>query len=155
VVAATGKMQDKGFLTALGAAEVISRDELAAGTDKPLQAERWAGGIDVVGGPLLSAVLKGTRYGGTVTCCGLVGSPELPVNVYPFILRGVSLIGIDSVLCPRDLRKEVWQRLATCWKPTGLDAVVTESTLDGLEGHIQTMLSGGMRGRVLLNLLEG
>ncbi|HEX5773800.1 MAG TPA: YhdH/YhfP family quinone oxidoreductase [Geomobilimonas sp.] len=154
VVAATGKVADEEYLKDLGAAEVIGRDEVAAGEEKALLPERWAGAVDVVGGTTLAAVLKGTIYGGTVTCCGLVASPELPVNVYPFILRGVSLLGVDSVQCPREIRKEVWRRLATGWKPARLDEMVTECSLSGLEVMIQTILHGGITGRVVVNLLE-
>lgn len=154
VTAATGKQADHRFLTDLGAAAVISRDEVAAGADRAMLPERWAGAVDVVGGTTLAAVLKGTRYGGTVTCCGLVGSPELPLNVYPFILRAVSLIGIDSAQCPRQIREEVWQRLATGWKPARLAEAVSECTLAGLEEKIQAILKGAIRGRVVVNLLE-
>jgi len=154
VVASTGKEADEDFLKELGAVAVIGRDEVAAGAEKALLAERWAGAVDVVGGATLAAVLKSTRYGGTVTCCGLVGSPELPVNVYPFILRGVSLLGIDSVQCPRDTREEVWQRLAAGWKPARLADMVTECTLTGLEVMIQAILHGGITGRVVVNLRE-
>ncbi|WP_306537196.1 oxidoreductase [Geobacter sp.] len=154
VVASTGKEADEDFLKELGAVAVIGRDEVVAGAEKTLLAERWAGAVDVVGGATLAAVLKSTRYGGTVTCCGLVGSPELPVNVYPFILRGVSLLGIDSVQCPRDTREEVWQRLAAGWKPARLADMVTECTLTGLEVMIQAILHGGITGRVVVNLRE-
>ncbi|MBT0652414.1 YhdH/YhfP family quinone oxidoreductase [Geomobilimonas luticola] len=154
VVAATGKSADEEYLKDLGAAEVIGRDEVAAGAEKTLLPERWAGGVDVVGGTTLAAVLKSTQYGGTVTCCGLVASPELPVNVYPFILRGVSLVGIDSVQSPRETREEVWRRLATSWKPDRLDGMVTECTLPGLELMFQAILHGGITGRVVVNLLE-
>ncbi|MBT1075102.1 YhdH/YhfP family quinone oxidoreductase [Geobacter grbiciae] len=154
VTAATGKEFDEDFLKGLGATAVIGRDDVTAGAEKALLAERWAGAVDVVGGQTLAAVLKSTKYGGTVTCCGLVGSPELPMNVYPFILRGVSLLGIDSVQCPRGLREEVWQRLATAWKPSRLDEMVTECTLAGLEVMTQAILHGGITGRVVVNLLE-
>jgi len=154
VVASTGKSMDADFLVDLGAAEVLGREEVAAGAEKALLAERWAGAVDVVGGQTLAAVLKSTKYGGSVTCCGLVGSPELPVNMYPFILRGVSLVGIDSVQCPRNLREDVWQRLATCWKPARLGEMVTECTLSGLEVMIQAILCGGITGRVVVNLRQ-
>ncbi|RNC65091.1 MAG: acryloyl-CoA reductase [Desulfuromonadales bacterium] len=154
VTASTGKEVDEEFLRDLGATAVIGRDEVTAGAEKALLAERWAGAVDVVGGQTLAAVLKSTKYGGTVTCCGLVGSPELPVTVYPFILRGVSLLGIDSVQCSRDTREEVWQRLASAWKPARLGEMVTECTLPGLEIMIQTILHGGITGRVLVNLRE-
>jgi acrylyl-CoA reductase (NADPH) len=154
VVAATGKADEAAFLQEIGAAAVIGRGEVLAGVERPLMKERWAGAIDVVGGDTLSAALKSTRYGGSVTCCGLVGSADLPVNVFPFILRGVSLLGIDSVLCPMETRRLVWQLLAREWKPARLDAAVTECPLQGLEEHIQSILTGKMRGRVVVNLLE-
>lgn len=152
VVAATGKAADEGFLKELGAAEVIPREEVTAGVERALMKERWAGAVDVVGGETLSAVLKSTRYGGTVTCCGLVGSAELPVNVHPFILRAVTLIGIDSSRCPSVPRQEVWRRLAGPWEPQMLDGMATEVTLDGLEEKIGLILKGGVRGRVVVRL---
>jgi putative YhdH/YhfP family quinone oxidoreductase len=154
VVAATGKTADEDYLKDLGAARVISRNDVVAGADKVLLPERWAGALDVVGGTTLAAVLKSTKYGGVVTCCGLVGSPELPVSVYPFILRGVTLAGIDSVQCPRPERLLSWQRLAAEWKPARLEEMVTECALSGLEDMIPTILAGGIRGRVVVNLLE-
>jgi putative YhdH/YhfP family quinone oxidoreductase len=154
VVASTGKSGETDLLTALGAARVISREEVTAAAEKPLLAEKWAGAVDVVGGTTLAAVLKSTRYGGTVTCCGLVGSPELNVNVYPFILRGVSLLGVDSVLCPRDTREELWQRLASEWKPALLERMIRECTLAGVEQEIGAILKGGITGRVVVNMLE-
>ena len=154
VVASTGKEADAEYLKGLGAAQVISRDMVAAGAEKTVLAERWGGVVDVVGGTTLVAALKSTKYGGTVTCCGLVGSPELSLNVYPFILRGVSLIGIDSVQCPREVRAEVWKRLASTWKPARLAEVVTECTLQGVEPMIQAILKGAVTGRVVVNILE-
>ena len=154
VVASTGKDADTEYLKGLGAAEVISRDAVSAGAEKAVLVERWGGVVDVVGGTTLVAALKSTKYGGTVTCCGLVGSPELPLNVYPFILRGVSLIGIDSVQCPMAVRAEVWKLLASAWKPARLDDVVTECTLQGIEPMIEAILKGGITGRVVVNMLE-
>jgi acrylyl-CoA reductase (NADPH) len=119
--------------------------------DRPLLKERWSGAVDVVGGPMLAAVLKATRYGGTVTCCGLVGSPELPVNVFPFILRGVSLLGIDSVQCPTERRLLVWEKLAGDWKPE-LEKLVKEVKLEDLEASIQAILKGALKGRVVVKL---
>ena len=154
VVAATGKADESDFLLSLGAAEVIDRESVRAGAERPLMKERWAGVVDVVGGDMLAAAIKSTRYGGTVTCCGLVGSADLTVNVFPFILRGISLLGIDSVQYPRQSRQAVWEKLAGEWKPAALEATATECTLQSLEEHIQRMLSGGARGRTLVNLLE-
>ncbi|MDD2365478.1 MAG: YhdH/YhfP family quinone oxidoreductase [Desulfuromonadaceae bacterium] len=150
VVAATGKSSEEEFLRTMGAAEVITREQLTAGSDRPMLKERWAGCVDAVGGDTLAAAIKGTRYGGAVTCCGLVGSAELPINVFPFILRGVSLLGIDSVNCPYDLRLQVWQKLADEWKPERLKDVVTTVSLEGLEEKLQAILRGEIRGRVLV-----
>ncbi len=152
VVACTGKTADEEFLRELGAVEVLPRDQVAYGNDRPMLKERWAGAVDVVGGETLAAVIKSTRYGGTVTCCGLVGSTDLNLNVYPFILRGVSLIGIDSVNCPAVARPPLWQRLAGPWKPAHLEQVVTEVPLEGLEEKIQAILQGGIKGRVVVKL---
>ena len=150
VVAATGKSSDEPFLLNLGAAEIISRDQVTAGSEKPMMKERWGGCVDVVGGDTLAAAVKSTRYGGAVTCCGLVGSTELPLNVFPFILRGVSLIGIDSVKCPVETRLQVWEKLAGEWKPEQMHDMVTEVSLEGLEEKIQAILQGELRGRVLV-----
>ena len=154
VVAATGKAAEGDFLRGLGAADVIDRELLLVGAERPMMKECWAGVVDVVGGATLATALKSTRYGGTVTCCGLVGSADLSVSVFPFILRGVSLLGIDSVQCPRPLRQAVWEKLAGEWKPLALESTATECTLQTLEEHIQNILAGKVRGRTLVNLLE-
>lgn len=155
VTAATGKTDEAGFLKKLGAAEIIGREAVLEGTERPLMKERWAGVVDVVGGETLAAAVKATRYGGAVTCCGLVGSPDLPLNVFPFILRGVSLLGIDSVQCPRGPRIAVWEKLAAEWKPAKLEEAATECTLEELEGKIHDILQGRLRGRTVVNLLAG
>jgi putative YhdH/YhfP family quinone oxidoreductase len=152
VVAATGKSADAGFLRHLGAAEVIAREQVTAGGERPLLKERWAGVVDVVGGETLAAALKATRYGGAVTCCGLVASPELALNVYPFILRGISLFGVDSVHCPAATRSRIWERLAREWKPLHLAEMVTEVLLEGVEEKMQAILQGKIRGRVVVQL---
>jgi len=150
VVASTGKNSDELFLKNLGAAEIVTRDLVVACSDRPMMKERWAGCVDVVGGETLAAAIKSTRYGGAVTCCGLVGSTELPINVYPFILRGVSLIGIDSVKCPSGIRLQVWEKLAGDWKTEHLQAIVTEVSLENLESMIQSILQGEFRGRAVV-----
>jgi putative YhdH/YhfP family quinone oxidoreductase len=150
VVASTGKSFDGEFLKQIGAAEIVTRDQVVAGSDRPMMKERWAGCVDVVGGETLAAAIKSTRYGGVVTCCGLVGSTELPINVYPFILRGVSLIGIDSVKCPAEIRLQVWDKLAGDWKPEHLKEIVTEVSLENLEEMIQSILKGEFRGRAVV-----
>lgn len=152
VVAATGKSSDKEFLLNLGAVEVITRQQVIEGGDRPMMKERWSAVVDVVGGETLAAAVKSTCYGGLVTCCGLVGSIELPLNVYPFILRGVSLIGIDSVNCPVTTRLQVWEKLAGEWKPQHLESLITETDLEGVEEKLQSILHGGIRGRVIVKL---
>jgi len=152
VVASTGKDSEHAFLRELGAAEVIRRAEVLEHADRPLLSERWGGVVDCVGGSILAAALKATCYGGAVTCCGLVASPELHVNVFPFILRGVSLLGIDSVEIDRERRQLVWDKLAGPWKPAQLATMSREVGLDGLQVEIDRMLQGQSRGRVLVNL---
>jgi putative YhdH/YhfP family quinone oxidoreductase len=152
VVAATGKASEAAFLKNLGAAEVVGRDEVLNGSEKPMMKERWAGVVDCVGGDTLVAAIKATRYGGTVTCCGLVGSIDLNVNVYPFILRGVSLLGIDSVQCPMEPRLKVWEKLAGEWKVPQLEEIASECSLDELEQKISDILQGQLRGRTVVNL---
>ena len=154
VVAVTGKAAEAEFLHGLGARLVLSREELLRGAERPLLKERWAGVLDVVGGEMLAAAIKSTSYGGTVTCCGLAGSAELPLNVFPFILRAVSLIGIDSAQCPAQLRQEVWQRLAGELKPARLLESAVESPLAGLEDRFAAMLKGDSRGRIVVNLID-
>lgn len=152
VTAATGKSSEEPLLRSLGAEVVIPRSEVTANGDRPMLKERWAGVVDVVGGDTLAAAVKATRYGGVVTCCGLVGSTDLPLNVYPFILRGVSLLGVDSAQCPLALRSEVWQLLSGAWKPPRLAELVGETDLPGLEAHIVAMLEGKACGRTLVAL---
>lgn len=152
VVAATGKPDAAKFLGDLGAARIIARDEVTANFERPMLKERWAGVIDCVGGDTLVAALKSTSYDGAVTCCGLVGSPELNVNVFPFILRGISLLGIDSVQCPMPLRLEIWKRLATDWKLPQLAALARECDLAGLETQISAILKGQVTGRTVVSV---
>ena len=152
MVGATLKGQETPFLKDLGASEIISRDDVLSGSERPMMKERWAGVVDCVGGDMLSAAIKSTNYGGTVTCCGLVGSIDLNVNVYPFILRGVSLLGIDSVQCPMEPRLKVWEKLANEWKIPKLNALATECSLNDLEEKISEILKGRLRGRTVVNL---
>jgi len=154
VTASTGKASEKDFLLGIGAGAVIGREEVLTGADQPLMAERWAGVVDVVGGDMLSAAVKATRYDGTVTCCGLVGSLELSLNVLPFILRGVSLLGIDSVQCPMGPRRLVWEKLAGEWKPDNLEMLAVDCPLQQLEEKIRAILVGGIRGRVVVKLQD-
>jgi putative YhdH/YhfP family quinone oxidoreductase len=152
VVAATGKTGEKAFLLNLGAEEVLHRDEVDDASGRPLMKERWAGVVDTVGANILATAVKSTRYGGVVTCCGLTASPELHTTVYPFILRGVSLLGVDSAECPMEMRLEIWKRLAGEWKLDRLEDLASECALEELEGRIEAMLKGKSRGRMVVNL---
>ncbi len=151
VIASTGRMQEADYLKKLGAAEVIDRQELA-GTPKPLAKERWAGGIDSVGSATLANVLSMTRYGGAVAACGLAGGMDLPSSVAPFILRGVSLLGIDSVMCPRPRREEAWKRLETDLDPAKLQEITTEIGLSDVIATAPKILGGGVRGRIVVKI---
>jgi putative YhdH/YhfP family quinone oxidoreductase len=150
--AVTGKKELEPFLKSLGATRIITRDEFLAGAEKPLMKPVWACGVDVLGGGALSAMLKSVKYGGAVSCCGLALSPELNINVFPFILRGVSLLGIDSVECPLEKRKTAWELLGGKWKPKNLAFLTTETVPENLETLIQNMLSGKTSGRVVVKL---
>jgi len=152
VTAATGKLSETDYLKGLGAREVIERSSVLEGADRSMMKPRWAGAVDCVGGETLSAALKATKYGGVVTCCGLVGSTDLPLNVFPFILRGARLIGIDSVQCPMAKRQAVWRKLAAEWKPDHLADMVDEVGLQGLDEKIDAMLNARLKRRVLVNL---
>ncbi|NMO03536.1 oxidoreductase [Gordonia sp. TBRC 11910] len=153
VSASTGKADEHDYLRSLGATEILGRDEVSAATGAPLEGERWAAGIDPVGGDTLAYLLRTTRYRGSVANCGLTGGPALTTTVLPFILRGVNLLGIDSVQCPPDVRARVWQRLASDLKPAGLaDAIATEVTLDEIPATAGSILAGAVRGRTLVSL---
>lgn len=154
VTAATGKLAESDYLKAIGATEVIERSAVTEGAERPMMKPRWAGVVDCVGGETLAAAIKATNPLGSVTCCGLVGSPDLPVNVFPFILRGVRLIGIDSAEYPMAARVKVWQKLATEWKLDNLESMVDEVTLAGIEEKVQEILKGGLKRRALVNLLD-
>lgn len=154
VTAATGKIKETDYLKGLGATEVIERGSVLAGSERAMMKPLWAGVVDCVGGETLSAAIKASKYGGVITCCGMVGSPDLAVNVFPFILRGVRLIGIDSAECPMAKRTVVWQRLAAEWKPDRLEAMVDEVKLEELDEKIARMLKGQLARRVLVNLKD-
>lgn len=152
VVAATGKVEEGAFLAMLGAKEIMRRDTLTDPSGRALLPGRWAGVVDTVGGGILAAAIKSTREHGVVTCCGLVAAAELHTSVYPFILRGVALLGIDSVNTPMPLRRTLWQKLAGAWKLPMLDRLAIERTLDSLDPEIGRILEGKQKGRVLVNL---
>jgi acrylyl-CoA reductase (NADPH) len=151
VHAVTGRGQEADYLKGLGAAEVIDRKELA-GPTKPLAKERWAGAVDVVGSTTLANLLSMTRYGGAVAACGLAGGMDLPGSVAPFILRGVCLYGIDSVMCPLDKRKEAWTRLASELDRQKLAAMTREIGLSEVIGVAPEILAGQVRGRIVVKI---
>ncbi len=152
VVAATGKPDQQQYLLDLGARRIISRNETNDTSGRPLLPARWAGVVDTVGGNILATAIKSTKHRGTLTTCGNVAAAELSLTVYPFILRGVGLLGIDSAECPYPMRRQTWQKLATDWKLQQLDRISREITLDELGQEIDLMLQGKKRGRVILNL---
>lgn len=152
VVAATGKPDEAQYLEALGAQEIIERAEVTEGNERPLLKPRWGAVVDCVGGEMLAAAIKATYYDGIVTCCGLVGAPDLNINVFPFILRGVRLVGIDSAECPMQRRRKAWHYLAGAGKLEQLPQMSEEVGLEELDGRIATMLKGQLKRRVLVNM---
>ncbi|HEX3936710.1 MAG TPA: MDR family oxidoreductase [Xanthobacteraceae bacterium] len=151
VVASTGRPDEAEYLKALGAAEVIDRKELS-GPARPLAKERWAGGIDAVGSTTLANVLSMTRYGGAVAACGLAGGMDLPGSVAPFILRGVWLLGIDSVMCPLPLRQEAWHRLAIDLDRSKIAAMTSEIGLGEVIAAGARIVEGQVRGRIAVKV---
>ncbi len=153
VAASTGKPDEAGFLRGLGATEILSREEVSAESPKPLESERWAGAVDPVGGATAAYLLRTTKYGGAVASSGLTGGTQVSTTVLPFILRGVSWLGIDSVLCPQALRRELWERLGADLKPKGLmESIVWETDLDGVQEAAARILKGEVRGRGVVRL---
>jgi acrylyl-CoA reductase (NADPH) len=152
VIASTGRMSEAGYLRQIGAAEMIDRAELS-GPAKPLAKERWAGGIDSVGSSTLANVLSMTKYGGAVAACGLAAGMDLPSSVAPFILRGVCLLGIESVMCPIGQRKTAWHRLASDLDRAKLAEITQEIGLDDVIGAGSKILAGQVRGRIVVKIL--
>jgi acrylyl-CoA reductase (NADPH) len=152
VIASTGRVSESGYLKDLGASEVIDRNELS-GPAKPLAKERWAGGIDSVGSTTLANLLSMTKYGGAIAACGLAAGMDLPSSVAPFILRGVSLLGIDSVMCPITLRKAAWARLASDLDRAKLAEITQEIGLDEVIDAGAKILAGQVRGRIVVKIL--
>jgi acrylyl-CoA reductase (NADPH) len=151
VVASTGKVSEADYLRSLGAAELVDRNALSQ-EGPPIAAERWAGGVDAVGGRTLTNIIAQTKYGGVVTNCGFVGGRELPGSVLPFILRGVTLAGIDSVKAPQAIRQQAWQRLATDLDQEKLASTVSEVGLGDVTTVVGEMLAGRIRGRTLVDV---
>jgi acrylyl-CoA reductase (NADPH) len=153
VVASTGKPDQEDWLRSLGASDVIAREETVADSDRPLDKQRWAGVVDPVGGAATSYALRTTRYGGAVATSGLVAGTALETTVLPFILRDVSLLGVDSVGTPIEERREIWERLAGDLHPGDFERlVVRELSLDEVDGHLDEVLNGSSRGRTLVRV---
>ena len=151
VVASTGRSSESEYLKSLGAVEIIDRATLAA-PGKPLSKERWAGAVDTVGSHTLANVCAGMRYRGTVAACGLAGGMDFPSSVAPFILRGVTLAGIDSVMAPQPLRVTAWTRLARDLDPARLEAMTREVTLENAIGAAAAIIAGKVRGRMVVDV---
>ncbi|QDF36428.1 MDR family oxidoreductase [Bradyrhizobium symbiodeficiens] len=152
VIASTGRASEADYLKQLGAAEIIDRNELSVPA-KPIAKERWAGGVDSVGSTTLANLLSMTKYGGAIAACGLAAGMDLPSSVAPFILRGVCLLGIDSVMCPIEPRKAAWQRLASDLDRTKLSEITHEISLDQVSEWGAKILAGQVRGRIVVKIV--
>jgi acrylyl-CoA reductase (NADPH) len=152
VAASTGRSELQDYLKGLGASEIVERAALAAPSTRPLESERWGGGVDTVGSTTLAAVLRTTAYGGSVAACGLAGGNDLPTTVLPFILRAVNLLGIDSVLCPPDRRRTAWERLARDVPSDTLDRITQVAPLADVPRLAGEILQGRVRGRVIIDV---
>ncbi|HEV8063651.1 MAG TPA: MDR family oxidoreductase [Acidimicrobiales bacterium] len=150
VAAVSGRPEQEPYLRGLGAASVIDRRELAEAPPRPLERETWAAGVDAVGGPILATVLRRIAYGGCVAACGLTGGADLATTVHPFILRGVSLAGVESVRCPIERRQEAWSRLATELPAEQLDDMIVQASLGDVVGLAPEIVAGRTRGRVVI-----
>ena len=153
VAASTGKSSEHDYLKELGASEILSREETSAESNRPLEKERWAGSLDSVGGSTLAYLIRTTKYGGSIAAFGNTGGPNLNTTVFPFILRAINLLGIESVNCPMDLRSNLWRRLASNYKPGHLlDRIGHEVPFEELPQALATVLKGGTRGRTIIKI---
>jgi len=150
VIASTGKENAKKFLKGIGATQVVDREFANDDSSRPLMKPQWAGGIDTIGGNTLATMLKGCQPGGSVGACGLVGSPILSTTVFPFIINGINLLGLDSANFPMKERLKVWNKLAGEWKLSDLENMATMSTLEELDPYIDQILRGALKGRVVV-----
>jgi len=151
VAASTGRPEQGEFLRRLGAQTIIDRAELAKSPARPLDSERWAAAVDAVGSTTLATILTQLKYGGSVAACGLAGGNDLPASVVPFLLRGVNLLGIDSVMCPQDRRRAAWARLVRDLPMEKLDELTTTTSLAALPRLAQDILKGSVRGRIVVD----
>jgi len=152
VAAVTGRPETADYLTSLGATQIVARDEINEVTKRPLEAETWAGCVDAVGGPMLARALGQMKYGSSVAAVGLAGGANLPATVIPFLLRGVNLLGIDSVMQPYDNRLRAWERIATDLPMDKLEAMIQPATLSDLPQLGADILQGQVKGRVVVDV---
>ncbi|GAC1646361.1 MAG: acryloyl-CoA reductase [Ktedonobacteraceae bacterium] len=155
VAASTGKAEAHEYLKSLGVSDILGRDETSAESNRPMEKERWAGSIDTVGGSTLAYLLRSAKQSGSVASCGNTGGQNVATTVFPFILRGVNLLGIDSANCPMELRRQLWKQLAGEYKPDGLlDSIGKEGSLEELPQVLATILKGGIRGRTIVRIAQ-
>ncbi len=153
VAGSTGKASEHDFLRSLGATEILSREDVSAESSRPMEGERWAAAVDPVGGATTAYLLRTVKYGGGIALSGLTGGTSVATTVFPFILRGVNLLGIDSVMCPMAKRQHVWARMGKDLKPRGLmDSIAVETDLDGVAAVCAEILEGKVKGRTLVRL---
>ncbi|MBK7329852.1 MAG: zinc-binding dehydrogenase, partial [Dehalococcoidia bacterium] len=153
VAGSTGKASEHDFLRAIGATEILTREEVSAESNRPMEGERWAAAVDPVGGATTAYLIRSVKYGGGIALSGLAGGTTVPTTVFPFILRGVNLLGIDSVFCPLPKRQRVWARMGKDLKPKGLiDSIAVETDLDGVATVCAEILQGKVKGRTLVRL---
>ncbi len=153
VAGSTGKTSEHDFLRSLGATEILSREDVSAESTRPMETERWAGAVDPVGGATTAYLIRSTKYGGSIAVSGLTGGTSVATTVFPFILRGVNLLGIDSVMCPMAKRQHIWNRMGQDLKPKGLlDSIAVETDLDGVAAVCTEILAGKVKGRTLVKL---
>ena len=152
VIASTGKADAAAFLNQLGATKVVDREFVNDDSSRPLMRPKWAGAIDTVGGSTLATLIKGCNREGSIAACGLVSSPVLSTTVFPFILNGVNLLGLDSATFPKEYRLIVWENLSSKWRINDLESIATMCSLQELPQHIDAILKGGIKGRVIVDL---
>ena len=152
VIASSGKPEMADYLKSLGASQVVDREFINDDSNRPLMKPQWAGAIDTIGGNTLATLIKGCKREGNIAACGLVSSPVLPTTVFPFILNGVNLIGIDSATFAKEDRLQVWEKLGSDWRLPDMQSLTTICSMTGLEPYIDGMLQGGSKGRVIVDM---
>ncbi len=153
VAASTGKEEEHGYLKELGVEQILARAETSAESSRPLEKERWAGSVDAVGGATMAYLIRTTRLGGSIASCGNTGGANFSTTVFPFLLRGINVLGIDSVACPMELRRQIWEHLASDYKPQHLmDSIAHEAPFAELPEALATILKGGVRGRTVIKV---